>query len=786
MHWLQTLDESAFRFVNSSVANPFFDWLMPFASSPPYFGTVVALLIVLLIWKGGRRGPVCAVMLLLGLIIGDSIINVMKHAVARPRPFLGMIDVTRRVGIGASFSMPSAHAANCFSAMMITFFYYRRSIRILLPVAVLVGLSRIYNGVHYPSDVLVGAILGAGYGAAIVWSLDALWKNFGPKWFPIWFEAMPSLMVPNETSSPRPSPRRKSEQQDLMHLSRVLSASHQEEREKDKLSVHTETEKKVRDLQWLRFGYVVIGALLLARLLFLASGKLELSEDEAYQWIWSKHPALSYYSKPLMIAYTQWLGTHIWGDTEFGVRFFSPVFGALLSVVILRFVARVARGRAGVWLIAIITTAPLMALGSILMTIDPLSVFFYTLAMIIGWRAIQETGTLRDWLIVGAFMGLGLLSKYTNLFQLASWALVFAAIPTARKHLRTPGPYLALLIVALCSLPIVIWNRQHGWITVEHVATDGNLHQKLQLQWKYVGRFLSAEFGLLNPFWVIGTLVAVFALCWRRNRTQLNVYLFNMGAPVVFTYFLLSFHTRILENWIVPAVIPWFMLTVMWWQSIWPSVQRWSHWFLKFVRRGLRIGIVLGLVIGAFVVVLAHDTRLLSKMLGRTLPPSRDPLHRVHGWKEMAAIVGKERAKLEAESGKPTFIIGEHYGFTAEVTFYLPEAKTNVVNAPLVYFYSTPHPMNQFYFWPSYTNRVGDNAILMMEVDRDDLRKDWFKRWWNREGGLFENAPPKLKAPPPSVVKQFDSVTNIGVFDVNYRDLGVMRRVQLYACRNLK
>lgn len=767
MHWLQTLDESVFRFVNSSVANPFFDWLMPFASSPPYFGTIVALLIVLLIWKGGRRGPVCAVMLLLGLIIGDSIVNVMKHAVARPRPFLGMIDVTRRVGMGESFSMPSAHAANCFSAMIITFCYYRRSIRILLPVAVLVGLSRIYNGVHYPSDVLAGGILGAGYGAAIVWSLDALWKNFGPRWFPIWSSEMPSLLDPNVTaSSPQPSPRLREE--------------------REKTQDDSERQKKVRDLQWLRFGYVVIGALLLARLLFLASGKLELSEDEAYQWIWSKHPALSYYSKPLMIAYTQWLGTHIWGDTEFGVRFWSPVFGALLSVVVLRFIARVASGRAGVWLIAIITTAPLMALGSILMTIDPLSVFFYTLAMIFGWRAIQENGTLRDWLIVGAWMGLGLLSKYTNLFQLASWVLVFAAIPTARKHLKTAGPYLALLIVALCSLPIVIWNRQHGWITVEHVATDGNLHKNFELQWKYVGRFLSAEFGLLNPMWVVGVLVAVAALCWRRNRTPLNIYLFSMGAPVVVVYFLLSFHTRILENWIVPAVIPGLMLTVIWWQSIWPIVQRWSHWPLLLLRWIVRFGIVVGLVIGGFVVVIAHDTRLLSKMLGRTLPPARDPLHRVHGWKELAAIVGKERMKFEAESGKPTFIIGEHYGFTAEVTFYLPEAKTNVTKAPLVYFYSTPHPMNQFYFWPSYTNRIGDNAILMMEVDRDDLRSDWSKRWWDRKGDLFENAPPKLRIPLPSVVQQFESVTNLGVFDVTYADRGVMRRVQLFACRNLR
>lgn len=713
---------------------------MPFASSPPYLGTFIALAIVLLIWKGGRRGPVCAVMLLLGLIIGDGlIVNTIKHAIERPRPFLGLEDVMRRVGMGPSYSMPSAHAANCFSAMIICFIYYRRSIRVMLPIAILVGVSRIYNGVHYPSDVLAGMILGAGYGAGIVWSLDAIWKSAGPRWFPIWFNKMPSLMDPRLTSE-KP----------------------------------IEETAAMRERQWLRFGYVLIGVLLLARLWFLSTGKLELSEDEAYQWIWSKHLALSYYSKPLMIAYTQWLGTHIWGDNEFGVRFFSPVFGALLSLVVLRFMAQTVNARLGVLLIAITSTTPLLALGSILMTIDPLSVFFYTLGMIVGWRAVQENGTLRDWLLVGVYMGLGLLSKYTNLFQLLSWVFVFALLPSTRKHLRTPGPYLALLIVALCSLPILIWNAQHGWITVEHVATDGNLHKEWHPQLKYTERFITAEFGLLNPFYFVGAVLAAFCFWKKDSRTPLKVFLFCMGAPIVVVYLLLSFHTRILENWIAPAILPLFALMVMHWQSVWPRVR----WIAK-------PALFLAITIGFIAVILAHGTKLIDKMTGRSLPPSVDLLHRVHGWKELATIVGDAQKKLAAE-GKPTFVIGEHYGFTAQVTFYLPEAKSSVTGTPLVYFEAAKHPANQFYFWPSYTNRFGENAIFVREIDREPLRSDWLSRWWNREGDLFEHEPLKLKPVPPDIDKEFESVTDLGVFDVKYADRGVMRRVQLFACRNFR
>jgi membrane-associated phospholipid phosphatase len=741
MHWLSSIDVSVFRFVNSSASNRFFDWLMPLASSPPQLGTLIAVALILLVWKGGRRGPVCAIMLAIGLIVGDGlIVNTIKHAVARPRPFLGLEDVMRRVGIGESYSFPSAHAANWFSATMILFIYYRRTIWVMLPFAALVGLSRIYNGVHYPSDVLAGTILGCGYGLGIVWSLDAVWKSVGPRWFPIWFNKMPSLLEPGLTSQ-KP----------------------------------VEETSATREVQWLRFGYVLIGILLFARLMFLASGKLELSEDEAYQWIWSKHPALSYYSKPLMIAYTQWLGTHIWGDTEFGIRFFSPVFGALLSLVVLRFMAKTVNARAGVLLVAITNTAPLMALGSILMTIDPLSVLFYTLALIAGWRAVQQNGTRRDWITVGVFMGLGLLSKYTNLFQLASWALVFALVPATRKHLKTSGPYLAVLIVALCSLPIVIWNAQHGWITVEHVATDGNLHKQWTPQLRFTKEFIGAEFGLLNPFYFIGALVAVFALWKKQNRTALNIYLFCMGAPVVVTYFVLSFHTRILENWIAPAVLPWLMLMVVYWQSNWARL-----------RSLAKPSLIAGISLGLFFVIIAHGTKLIDKMIGRSLPPAKDPLHRVHGWKETAAIVGEARRKFEAETGKPTFIVGEHYGFTAQVTFYLPEAKASVTKTPLVYFVRTSHPQNQFYFWPTYTNRIGENAIFMREIDRDPLRSDWVKRWWNREGDLFVHEPPQLKPVPLEIRDAFESVTNLGVFDVRYADRGLMRRVQVFGCQNLK
>src|SRR5678816_2974613 len=80
--------------------------------------------------------------------------------------------------------------ANWFAGTMVALVYFRKSIRIMLPIACLVSFSRVYNGVHYPSDVLAGAIIGAGTAAAIVWGADWLWRTVGQRWFPIWWQRL--------------------------------------------------------------------------------------------------------------------------------------------------------------------------------------------------------------------------------------------------------------------------------------------------------------------------------------------------------------------------------------------------------------------------------------------------------------------------------------------------------------------------------------------------------------------------------------------------------------------
>ncbi len=167
--------------------------------------------------------------------------------------------------------------------------------------------------------------------------------------------------------------------------------------------------------------------MLLAGLRLAYIGRVELTPDEAYYQMWSERLDWGYYSKGPGVAVAIRAGTALFGDTEFGVRFLSPLLALGTSLVLYGFTRRLYGEDAAGWAVLTLNVIPIFQAGSLLMTIDPLSDLF-----LVGGdggllaRAGTPPGAPAVLAADGLCVGLGFLSKYTNAMELLCIALAMA------------------------------------------------------------------------------------------------------------------------------------------------------------------------------------------------------------------------------------------------------------------------------------------------------------------------------------------------------------------------
>ena len=160
MENLLMLDGNILLFIQEFIRNPFLDPIVIFITSLGDGGMIwILATIALLIPKKTRRiGWMSALALLGSLLINNTLI---KNLVARPRPFTVLPELNILIPTPGEFSFPSGHTSSSFAAAAV--FYRHLPKKLGVPaviLAALIGLSRLYVGVHYPTDVLAGALMG--------------------------------------------------------------------------------------------------------------------------------------------------------------------------------------------------------------------------------------------------------------------------------------------------------------------------------------------------------------------------------------------------------------------------------------------------------------------------------------------------------------------------------------------------------------------------------------------------------------------------------------------------
>jgi undecaprenyl-diphosphatase len=169
---LEHLDVALFRFINDSLQNPLFDVAMPWVTDFNKHRMVLILVAVglgLLVVKGKEKGRTAVALLVSAIVLSDQLnSSVIKYLLERPRPCHILQNIHLLVTCGSGFSFPSSHAVNNFCGATVLAFVFPRAGKWLFLFATVVAFSRVYVGVHYPSDVLAGAIVGFFCGLVVI------------------------------------------------------------------------------------------------------------------------------------------------------------------------------------------------------------------------------------------------------------------------------------------------------------------------------------------------------------------------------------------------------------------------------------------------------------------------------------------------------------------------------------------------------------------------------------------------------------------------------------------
>lgn len=163
---LQPIDFSILYWIQQHIVNDVFNLLMPLVTKLGNAGMIWIVIGASML--PFRKYRTCGISVLVGLLCGLLIGNLfLKPLVARPRPCWLDNSVQLLIAIPRDYSFPSGHTLSSCVASVTIWLYHKRLGTAALILAVLIAFSRLYLFVHFPSDVLTGALLGIAIAFAV-------------------------------------------------------------------------------------------------------------------------------------------------------------------------------------------------------------------------------------------------------------------------------------------------------------------------------------------------------------------------------------------------------------------------------------------------------------------------------------------------------------------------------------------------------------------------------------------------------------------------------------------
>lgn len=456
---------------------------------------------------------------------------------------------------------------------------------------------------------------------------------------------------------------------------------------------------------------ILIALTTLVRVWFVASGQLDLVQDEAQYWDWSRRLQLSYYSKGPLIAYIIAFWTKIFGSTTLGVRAGALLNGALFQLALYGGLAWLCkRPWAGLWALLVVNGAPLFLAGSLLMTTDSPLLVCWTGFLFCLYACQRDPRRLAPFVVLALCLALGTLAKYMMLVCAPIAGLYCLAL--RRKGLLPAG--LVGRLAAACGLgallglaPILVWNLGHEFVGFKHVsalAAVGSGKPAPLLRFDRFPDFIGSQIGLLTP-WLLWFMLVEGWGAWRswkswpkrvdaardfgqdeqdcsQDDARLRWLLALAFWPLLLFFVLWSLHTKIYPNWPATAYVAGACLAGLWLE--------------RAQRAGRRIW--LWPALAALCFVLLHAQNWIP------LPAAYNPTLRLKGWSDLSERLG--RVQESASDPRRVFYFSDTYDITAALAFYAP-------GQPRTFCAFFDRRLSQYDLWPGPQDRQGWDAIYV-------------------------------------------------------------------------
>jgi len=460
---------------------------------------------------------------------------------------------------------------------------------------------------------------------------------------------------------------------------------------------------------------IVLFLFVLSALRLIYISLIPLVPQEAYYWYYSLYPDLSYFDHPPMVAYSVWIGTHLFGDTIFGIKFMAVVWSALTNLFLYLTILNTpalageeVKKKYALGAVFLYNLTIFAHLYAVTIVPDTPLIFFWVLVIFFVQRFMTNRN-VSDLYLAGLALGFGMLSKYTAIAILPAIFLAFLLDPELRRLLGKAPPYLALAMTALIFMPVVIWNMNHDWMSLKFQFAERSQELKT-IQTKYLFQLIASQLFMLTPLPLILFLRTTGRIVrnWREN-TAARFY-FISGVFLIGGFTLLSLRTLIKMNWLLPAFSGLILSTILLFYRDTILQSRW-------IKAGVASSLLLVMI--AYAILLVPNIPLGD---GNTWS----------GWKESAAHI----AAVQSEKGgeEEVFIFANSYKTASLLKFYLSSGQP--VYAQNVY----DQPALQFDVWGLPTALKGRDALFVF-TDRHEYHPDLDKvrRYFDEISLLFED-----------------------------------------------